>query len=105
MPVSPITLRVVKDHSVVHPYPGQPGPGKRVIWTDDLERETSPGSGSWVPAGTHSGISTTVREAAAGDPYIPVGGGAAELIQYEATYRLLDVPAAGQQAGQITARG
>jgi hypothetical protein len=91
----------VKQHPAQR-YPGKKGPGLRFIWTDDLELESNPG----VPAGTHSGISTTVRDVAAGDPYIPVpGGGDAELIQYEATYRLIDVPAAGLQAGQITARG
>jgi hypothetical protein len=42
-----------------------------------------------------------LRDLAVGDPSVSVpGGGEAELIQYEATYRLLAVPAAGLQAGQ-----
>jgi hypothetical protein len=95
-----ITLKVTA--STGQRYPGKKGPGLRVAWTDDLEVQGNPG----LPAGTHSGISTTVRDVAAGDLYIPVpGGGDAELIQYEATYRLINVPAAGLQAGQITARG
>jgi hypothetical protein len=95
-----ITLRVTA--STGERYPGKKGPGLRFIWSDDLELQGNPG----LPAGAHSGISTTLHDVAAGDPYIPVpGGGDAELIQYEATYRLIAVPAAGLQAGQITARG
>jgi hypothetical protein len=46
-----------------------------------------------------------VRDVVAGDPYVPVfGGGAAELIQYEATYSLINVPAV-LQAGQNAAGG
>jgi hypothetical protein len=95
-----LKLKVVAQQS--RRYPGPAGPGLVFAWSDELELDGHPN----VPAGTHSGISTTVREVAAGDQYIRVpGGGAAELIQYEATYRLLDVPAIGLQKGQITARG
>jgi len=62
--VGQIKLKVVNKR--VHRYPGQPGPGLRFIWSDDLELDGHPN----VPAGTHSGISTTVRDVAAGDPYI-----------------------------------
>jgi hypothetical protein len=62
------------------PYPPKKGgPGFRVIWSDDLQLAPS-----GPPAGTHSGIGTTLRDVVAGDPYVPVpGGGGAELIQYE----------------------
>jgi hypothetical protein len=55
-----ITLKVKP--SAFQRYPGKKGPGLRFIWTDDLELQSNLG----VPAGTHSGISTTVRDVAAG---------------------------------------
>jgi hypothetical protein len=80
-------IRLKAVASTGRPYPGRGGPGFRFIFTDDLVLENNSG-----PAGTHSGIGTTLRDVAAGDPYVPVdGGGEAELIQYEATYSLLDV--------------
>jgi hypothetical protein len=104
----------VKATPVQDVYPGPAGPGKRFIFSDDLvlERIDNKTPGSGLPpleqdrrAGTHSGVVTTLRIAAANDAYLPGGG---ELFQYEATYRLNAVPANpphALRAGQVTARG
>jgi hypothetical protein len=105
----------VKATPVQAVYPGQPGPGKRFVFSDNLVLEEidgkKPGPGGLPPdeqdrhAGTHSGVVTTLRIAAANDAYLP---GGSELLQYEATYRLNAVPANppyALQAGQVTAQG
>jgi hypothetical protein len=78
--------------------PGPPGPGKRFVFSDDLVLE-----GQQAPAGTHSGVVTTLRHVDANNQYLSAPGGAAELLQYEATFKLNAVT--GLQAGEITVRG
>ena len=92
-----IRLRVVAT-PVVEAVPGPPGPGKRFVFSDDLVLE-----GQQTAAGTHSGVVTTLRPVDANNQYLSAPGGAAELLQYEATFKLKAVT--GVQAGQITARG
>jgi hypothetical protein len=108
-----IVLRVVAT-PLAKVLPGEFGPGKRFVFSDDLvlERIDNKTPGNGLPkkaknrrAGTHSGFVTTLRGAKKNDVYLPPKS---ELLQYEATYRLTPVagnPPPGMQKGQITVGG
>lgn len=109
MPTIQIVVFVTED--IGHEVPGPIEPGKRYVFTNNLRLDryddSTPGSG--LPqdpndrmAGTHSGVVTIVRIAAAGDPFFPVPS---VLFQYEATYKFNTLDDTPLQKGQVTAHG
>jgi hypothetical protein len=86
LPIEVFTKNVVFKH--VH-VPGPFGPGELVVFSDDLLNVQN------ADVGTHSGFATLVR-ITAGEP---------NLVQYQATYDLKDVPGTPQRQGQVTTRG
>jgi hypothetical protein len=109
MPTIQILLRVTKD--IGAPADDLPGQGHRFVFTNDLALEryddSTPGSGLPVSvnerrAGTHSGVVTVVRIAAADDDFFPPDS---VLFQYEATYKFNALDDTPLQKGQVTAQG
>jgi hypothetical protein len=78
-------VEVFTDNLFIEAVPGPDKPGKQVVFFDDLLNAQN------QKVGTHSGFATLARE-------MPTGQ---RLYQYQAVYSLT----AGQQQGQVTARG
>jgi hypothetical protein len=109
MPTIQILVHVTKD--VFAPADDLPGQGHRFVFTNDLVLEryddSTPGNGLPVAqhdrlAGTHSGVATVVRVAAADDDFFPPDS---VLFQYEATYKFNALDDTPLQKGQVTAQG
>ena len=84
---------------------GKHGPGFRTVFTDNLELVSIDGHlAQKQPAGTHSGVVTTLRIVKANDPLFPKGS---LIFQYEGTYLFNAVtanPLPGLAKGQVIAR-
>jgi hypothetical protein len=109
MPTIQILVHVTKD--VFTPADDLSGQGHRSVFTNDLALEryddSTPGNGLPVAqhdrsAGTHSGVATVVRVAAADDDFFPPDS---VLFQYEATYKFNALDDTPLQKGQVTAQG
>jgi len=109
MPSIQILVRVIQ--SFVKELPGPADPGKRYVFSDDLvlERYDDSTPGFFLPqnqqqrlAGTQSGFVSVVREAAAGDRFLPSG---TYLLQYGGTYKFNTLANTPLQKGQVTAGG
>jgi hypothetical protein len=102
-----IVVNVLQPPVDVKDYPGPRGLGFRFIVTEDLELASIDGNPQppHTSGGTVSAVITTLRVAAANDPFFPNN---TDLFQYEAVY-LFDAPQGNLPAalprGQITVRG
>ena len=109
MPTIQILVFVTED--IGHEVPGPIEPGKRFVFTNNLQLDryddSTPGNGlpqnpNQRRAGTHSGIVTILRINGPGDPFFPPGS---VLFQYEATYKFNTLDDTPLQKGQLTAQG
>jgi hypothetical protein len=81
--------------------PGPPGPGRRFVFSLDLQLEELDGvAQNQQRVGTYSGVVTVLREPGANDNFYTNRG---VLVQYESTYKFEAV--APVQAGEITEQG
>ena len=97
-----ILVRVVSPPAVAEFVPGQPGPGHRFVFSENIELVRYDGvAQNNQLAGSYSGLMTILRIAEAGDIY-PQGS---YLFQYEGIYRFNTVPNTPLMRGQVTARG